>query len=74
MKILLIEDNLTIIKGLKYNLEINDFVVLVASCIKDAKEYLINDDPELIILDIITLIYGIILITSSRLLWKMLKM
>lgn len=52
LKILLIEDNLTIIKGLKYNLEINDFVVLVASCIKDAKEYLINDDPELIILDI----------------------
>ena len=39
MKILLIEDNLTIIKGLKYNLEINDFVVLVASCIKKAKEY-----------------------------------
>lgn len=52
MKILLIEDNLTIIKGLKYNLEINNFVVLVASCIKDAKEYLINDDVDLIILDI----------------------
>ena len=52
MKILLIEDNLTIIKGLKYNLEINDFVVLVASCIKKAKEYLINDGIDLIILDI----------------------
>lgn len=52
MKILLIEDNLTIIKGLKYNLEINDFVVLVASSIKKAKEYLINDDIDLIILDI----------------------
>ena len=52
MKILLIEDNLTIIKGLKYNLEINNFVVLVASSIKDAKEYLINDDVDLIILDI----------------------
>ena len=47
MKILLIEDNLTIIKGLKYNLEINDFVVLVASCIKKTKEYLINDGANL---------------------------
>ena len=39
MKILLIEDNLTIIKGLKYNLEINDFVVMVANSIKDAKKH-----------------------------------
>lgn len=51
MNILLIEDNLSIIKGLKYSLENNGYKVSYKTNIKDAKEYL-NDNVDLIVLDI----------------------
>lgn len=53
MDILLIEDNLTIIKGLKYSFEKNNYNIISKVSIKDANEYLkINPQIVLIILDI----------------------
>lgn len=53
MKILLIEDNLQIIKGLEYSFEKNNYDLIYKTTIKDAKEYLNkNNHPDLIILDI----------------------
>lgn len=52
MKILLIEDNLTIIKALKYNLELNNYEVDYVTSFSEALTYLNNNLPELIILDI----------------------
>ena len=53
MNILLIEDNQTIIKGLKYSFEKNNYNLIYRTNIKDAKE-LLNDNHklDLIILDI----------------------
>lgn len=52
MKILLIEDNEMIIKALKYLLESHEFIVDVATTIKEAKES-ITSKYDLIILDVI---------------------
>lgn len=54
MHILLIEDNDTIIKGLTYSLEKNNYELIVKKNVKSAKEYLLNKnlDTALIILDI----------------------
>ncbi len=53
MNILLIEDNLTIIKGLKYSFLQNNYNFNYQTSIKEAKEYLKhNNQIDLIILDI----------------------
>lgn len=53
MNILLIEDTESIIKGLTYSFEKNNYNLTVKATIKDSKEYLINNsDIDLIILDI----------------------
>ena len=50
MTILLVEDNLTIQKGLIYTLENNNFKVISKTCIRDALNSL--DNVDLIILDV----------------------
>lgn len=50
-KILLVEDNEYIIKGIKYLLEINNFNIIVAKTLKEAKN-LIKEKYDLIILDL----------------------
>ncbi|MDD6224129.1 MAG: response regulator transcription factor [bacterium] len=53
MKILLVEDNLTIIKGLKYTFEKNNYILTYKTSINDAEDYLdSNNNIDLIILDI----------------------
>ena len=53
MSILLVEDTESIIKGLTYSFEKNNYNLTVKTTIKDSKEYLINNsDIDLIILDI----------------------
>ena len=52
MNILLIEDNISIIKGLIYSLKKNNLNLIYKTNIKEAKEYLINNNLNLIILDI----------------------
>lgn len=53
MNILLIEDTESIIKGLAYSFEKNNYNLTVKTTIKDSKDYLINNsDIDLIILDI----------------------
>ena len=52
MNILLIEDNDIISKSLKYNLELNDYKVSVATDIVSSKEYLKSNSINLIILDL----------------------
>ena len=53
MNILLIEDNLSIIKGIKYNLEQNKYQVVAKTNISDAINYLnSNIKIDLIILDV----------------------
>ena len=53
MNILLIEDTESIIKGLTYSFEKNNYNLTVKTTIKDSKDYLINNsDIDLIILDI----------------------
>ena len=53
MNILLIEDTESIIKGLTYSFEKNNFNLNVKTTIKDSKEYLLNNSNiDLIILDI----------------------
>ena len=53
MNILLIEDNLSIIKGIKYNLEQNNYQVVAKTNISDYINYLnSNNKIDLIILDV----------------------
>ncbi len=52
MKILLVEDNETLVKGLVYSLEQNKYNVIHTLNIKDTINYLIDEKPDLIILDI----------------------
>ena len=52
MKILLIEDNEIIIKGLEYALKKEKYEVFMAESIKKAKDYLTKSKVDLIILDI----------------------
>lgn len=53
MNILLIEDNLSIIKGIKYNLEQNNYQVVAKTNIGDSINYLnSNNKIDLIILDV----------------------
>ena len=52
MKILLVEDNETLAKGLVYSLEQNKYNVIHTLNVKDTINYLINEKPDLIILDI----------------------
>lgn len=53
MNILLIEDTESIIKGLTYSFEKNNYNLTIKTTIKDSKEYLLNNSKiDLIILDI----------------------
>lgn len=52
MKILLVEDNETLAKVLVYSLEQNKYNVIHTLNIKDTINYLIDEKPDLIILDI----------------------
>jgi len=52
MNILLVEDNEMIIKGLIYNFEKSDYNLTYKTSILDTKNYLINNKPNLIILDV----------------------
>ena len=53
MNILLVEDNTSIIKGLKYSFEKNNYNLTYKTNVKDTKEYLLsNSKIDLIILDI----------------------
>lgn len=52
MNILLVEDNQSIIDGLKYALEQNNFSVSVSSELKDAKDKIEDNKYDLIILDV----------------------
>ncbi len=52
MQILLIEDNPSIIKGLEYSFNINNYTLIAKTNIHDAKEYIKNNAIDLIILDI----------------------
>lgn len=52
MKILLIEDNLTITKGLEYALANESFTCFIKTSLKDAKTFLAKEIVDLIILDI----------------------
>ena len=52
MNILLIEDNLTIAKGLAYTFSQNNYQIIAKTNIKEAKNYLKNNLPNLIILDV----------------------
>ena len=51
MKILLVEDNETLAKGLVYLLEQNKYNVIHTLNVKDTINYLIDEKPDLIILD-----------------------
>lgn len=52
MNILLIEDNLSIIEGLKFSFEKNHYILNYKTTLKEAKEYLNSNTPKLIILDV----------------------
>ena len=53
MNILLVEDNLTIIKGLKYSFEKNNYNIIYKTNIKDSIQYITsNQNIDLVILDI----------------------
>lgn len=52
MNILLIEDNITITKGLKYSFDKNGYTIEFKTSVKEAKEYINNNEIDLIILDI----------------------
>ena len=52
MNILLVEDNESIAEGLAYAFKMNNYHLDYRATIKDAIEYLNNNTPELIILDI----------------------
>ncbi len=52
MKILLVEDNYTIIKGLKYSFEINNYDLIAKTSLYETKKFLLSSVIDLIILDI----------------------
>ncbi|MDE6292484.1 MAG: response regulator, partial [Bacilli bacterium] len=52
MKILLVEDNQSIIKGLVYALEQNKYEVIVKTTFKDTIDFLASNKIDLIILDV----------------------
>ena len=52
MKILLVEDNENVAKGLKYSLEREKFDIVIATTLKCAKRNIDLQDFDLIILDI----------------------
>ena len=52
MKILLVEDNETIIMGLKYSLEQENFQVISAKTAKESKEKLDNKSIDIVLLDV----------------------
>ena len=52
MKILLVEDNLNIIKGLEYSFQKENMTLISKENIKEALEYLAKNTPNLIIIDI----------------------
>ena len=52
MNVLLIEDNESIIKGLEYAFKQNNFNLVYKNNLKSAKEYLIENKPSIIVLDI----------------------
>ena len=53
MNILLIEDNITIAKALKYSFDKNEYILEFRTSIKEAEEYIdTNNGIDLIILDI----------------------
>ena len=53
MKILLIEDNINIVKGLKYSFDKNNYELISKTSIKDAKDFFDTEiHIDLIILDI----------------------
>ena len=52
MKILLVEDNEMVVKGLSYSLEQNNFEVIAKTNIKDTLKFLEQEKTDLIILDI----------------------
>jgi len=52
MDILLIEDHESIINGLKYTFNINNYNLIAKTTIKESIEYLENNKPEIIILDV----------------------
>lgn len=53
MNILLVEDNITIVKGLTYSFEKNNYNLISKNTVNDAKNYLNNNsNVDLIILDI----------------------
>ena len=52
MKILLVEDNYTIIKGLKYSFDINNYDLIAKTSLYETKKFLLSSVIDLIILDI----------------------
>ena len=52
MHILLVEDNISIIKGLEYSFKKNNFYLIAKTSIYEAREYIKNNNLDLIILDI----------------------
>ena len=52
MKIVLVEDNIAIVKGLKYALEKNGYEFVHKSSITETKKYLEEEQVDLIILDV----------------------
>lgn len=52
MDILLIEDHESIISGLKYTFNVNNYNLIAKTTIKESIEYLENNKPEIIILDV----------------------
>ena len=52
MNILLIEDNETIIKGLEYSFFKNGYKITSKMTVKDSTEYLKENLPDIIILDV----------------------
>lgn len=52
MNILLIEDHESIISGLKYAFNVNNYNMIAKTTIKESLEYLENNKPEIIILDV----------------------
>jgi len=52
MDVLLIEDHESIINGLKYTFNVNNYNLIAKTTIKESIEYLENNKPEIIILDV----------------------
>lgn len=52
MNILLLEDHESIISGLKYAFNVNNYNMIAKTTIKESIEYLENNKPEIIILDV----------------------